>query len=161
MDHLWSPWRMKYMEQDNQKSECIFCDAIRSTNDEEKLVVYRGKWNFVMLNRYPYTSGHVMVVPILHKAFFEDLDDPTQLEMMRLITTSTQVIRKVYRPDGYNIGANIGSGSGAGVVGHLHFHVVPRWGGDSNFMTTISDTRVIPEDLSQTLKKFKAAWPVK
>ena len=161
MDHLWSPWRMKYMEQDNQKSECIFCDAIQANLDDEKLVVYRGKWNFVMLNRFPYTSGHVMVVPLKHKAFFEDLDDPTQLELMRLITASTQVIRKVYHPDGFNIGANIGAGSGAGVQGHIHFHVVPRWGGDSNFMTTISDTRVIPEDLSQTLQKFKEAWTTK
>jgi ATP adenylyltransferase len=161
MDHLWSPWRMKYMEQDNQKSECIFCDAISANQDEENLVVYRGKLNFVILNRFPYTSGHVMVVPFLHKAFFEDLDDPTQLELMHLITKSTQVIRKVYHPDGFNIGANIGGGSGAGVVGHIHFHVVPRWGGDSNFMTTISDTRVIPEDLVQTLKKFKEAWSAK
>jgi ATP adenylyltransferase len=161
MDHLWSPWRMKYMEQDNQKIECIFCDAVRSNNDEEKLLVYRGKWSFVMLNRYPYTSGHVMVVPVLHKALFEDLDELTQLELMQLITQSTQVIRKVYQPDGFNIGANIGNGSGAGVVGHLHFHVVPRWSGDSNFMSTISSTRVIPEDLSQTLKKFKKIWSLK
>jgi ATP adenylyltransferase len=161
MDHLWSPWRMKYMEQNNQKSQCIFCDAIHADQDDEKLVVFRGKCNFVMLNRFPYTSGHVMVIPYLHKPYFEDLDDPAQLELLRLITTSTQVIRKVYRPDGFNIGANIGTGSGAGVQGHIHFHVVPRWGGDSNFMTTISDTRVIPEDLSETLRKFREAWTTK
>ena len=132
MDHLWSPWRMKYMEQDNQKNECIFCDAIHAAKDEEKLVVYKGKANFVMLNRFPYTSGHMMVIPLVHKAFFEDLDDPTQLELMHLITASTQAILKIYHPDGFNIGANIGSGSVAGVQGHLHFHVVPRWEGDSN-----------------------------
>jgi ATP adenylyltransferase len=161
MDHLWSPWRMKYMENDNHKSNCIFCDAIHANQDDDNLIAYRGKWNFVILNRFPYTSGHIMVVPYAHHGFFEDLDETTQLELLHLITDSTHVIRKVYHPDGFNIGANIGSGSGAGVEGHVHFHVVPRWGGDSNFMTTVSDTRVIPEDLSDTLKKFKEIWTLK
>jgi ATP adenylyltransferase len=152
---------MKYMQQDNQKNDCIFCSAIKSDLDAESLIVHRGKANFVILNRFPYTSGHLMVVPYEHKPFFEDLDESTQLELLGLLTTSTHVIRKVYHPDGFNIGANIGSGSGAGVIGHIHFHVVPRWSGDSNFMTTISDARVIPEDLTETLRKFKEAWPEK
>jgi ATP adenylyltransferase len=158
MEHLWSPWRMKYMEQDNQEGKCIFCDAIQADQDVKMLIVFRGKWNFVMLNRFPYTSGHVMLVPYLHRSSLEDFNEATQLELFNLITRSTHIIQKVYHPDGFNIGANIGVGSGAGVLGHVHLHIVPRWGGDSNFMTTIGDTRVIPEDLSQTLKKFKDSW---
>jgi ATP adenylyltransferase len=158
MEHLWSPWRMKYMQQDNSKTTCIFCDALQANRDDENLIVHRGKNAFVILNRYPYTSGHVMVVPFVHKPFFEDLDTGTQLELMTLLTTSTHVLRQVYHPDGFNMGANIGNGSGAGVIGHIHFHLVPRWSGDSNFMTTVSDARVIPEDLPQTLQRLREAW---
>lgn len=149
------------MQRDNGKDVCIFCAALQANKDDENLIVHRGKDAFVILNRYPYTSGHVMVVPYLHKPFFEDLSPDTQLELMSFLTTSTHVLRQVYRPDGFNMGANIGSGSGAGVIGHIHFHLVPRWSGDSNFMTTVSDARVIPEDLPQTLSRLRAAWPGK
>lgn len=158
MKRLWAPWRMEFVENEEPKHECVFCEILAQTNDEENLVVFRDSLTFVILNRYPYTSGHLMVVANSHRPSLEDLDMQTRSEMMELVTRAMQVLRKVYRPEAFNVGANIGSAAGAGIVDHIHMHVVPRWGGDTNFMSAISDTRVLPEKLDETFQRVLAAW---
>ena len=159
MEHIWSPWRMKYMRENQGSKSCIFCDAVEMEDGIENLIVKRGRLAFVILNRYPYTSGHVMVVPYAHTATLAELDTDVLAEVMALIQQSIQTITTVYKPDGFNIGANLGTAAGAGIAGHIHFHVVPRWGGDTNFMTTACDVRVIPEDLGEALQHLKESWP--
>ena len=158
MDHLWSPWRMNYISRGEKPDGCIFCNACACQDGEENLVVRRGKLAFVILNRYPYTSGHIMVVPFAHQPSLVSLDPPTLGEIMQLINEGLHTIENIYRPHGFNVGANIGSMAGAGVADHVHFHVVPRWGGDTNFMTTVGATRVLPEELSQTFHRLKDGW---
>jgi len=159
MDYLWSPWRFKYMEEVTQgrQPECFFCEAVKSAHDEERLVVYRGKKVFVILNRYPYTSGHVMVVPYRHVAELNLCDAEALPEMMVLAQRMEAAYRAIYKPDGMNLGMNLGKAAGAGVAGHLHLHVLPRWIGDSNFMTVTGETRVHPEELQTTFEKLKKA----
>lgn len=157
MDHLWSPWRYRYLTEHRPSDACLFCEA-RDGADAEHLVVHRGKSNLVMLNLYPYTSGHLMIAPYEHVASLEAAAEETAAEMMRLVRESEKKLRAIYHPDGLNIGMNIGSAAGAGVAGHIHMHVVPRWAGDSNFMTTIGETRVMPEDLGVTYEKLTKAW---
>ncbi len=160
MKQLWTPWRMAYLTGEGNKpvEGCIFCLKIAAGDDAGEHVVYRGQSAFVTLNRYPYNNGHLMVVPYSHVASFEALDDAAQAEVMHLLNHSLAALRKALRPDGFNIGANVGSVAGAGVADHVHLHVVPRWAGDTNFMPILSDTRVIPESLDQTYAKLKAAW---
>ena len=160
MDHLWSPWRMKYISRSEKKAGCIFCNAADCTDSEENLIVRRTKLAFVILNRYPYNSGHVMVVPFAHQPSLVSLDKATQAEMMELINESLKTIESLYKPQGFNVGANIGSIAGAGVADHIHFHIVPRWAGDTNFMTTVGEARVLPEELSQTYQRLKDSWQV-
>ena len=124
----------------------------------ENLVVFRGHNAFVILNRYPYTSGHLMVVANIHLPSLEDLDAETRTEMIELATNGIQVLRKVYKPEAFNFGANIGKAAGAGIAGHVHLHVVPRWGGDTNFMSTLAETRILPEELNDTYRRVHAAW---
>jgi ATP adenylyltransferase len=157
MEHIWSPWRMDYIMSSDRPTSCIFCDAPKM-DDESSLIVSRGTRAYVILNRYPYTSGHIMVVPYAHVATIEELDIETRSEIMELLTQSTGILKKVYHPEGYNIGSNIGSSAGAGIACHVHFHLVPRWGGDTNFMSTLAMARVIPEDLRDTLTRLKSAW---
>jgi len=126
--------------------------------DEENLIVHRGEYNFVVLNRFPYTSGHIMVVPYAHAAQLSAIDEASASELMRLVRISEGHLRSVYRPDGLNIGMNIGESAGAGIAGHIHMHVLPRWTGDSNFMTTVGETRVLPEELSVTWKRLRDAF---
>jgi ATP adenylyltransferase len=159
MDHLWSPWRMKYIGRTKKERGCIFCNALKGEDGVDNLIVTRGKHAFVILNRYPYTSGHLMVVPYTHAATLDEVDCDSLAEVMELIRQSVQAINAVYRPEGFNIGANLGAVAGAGVASHIHFHVVPRWGGDTNFMTSVSGTRVLPEELCDTYGRLKAAWP--
>ena len=159
MDQLWSPWRMKYIRGKNSPEGCVFCDAVKKEDSDENLVVVRGSRAFVILNRYPYTSGHIMVVPFDHIGTFEELDDETCSDVMGLIRLGISVINRVYNPDGYNMGANLGASAGAGIMNHIHFHLVPRWNGDTNYMTSIGGTRVLPEDLCTTLERLKDAWP--
>lgn len=140
------------------KDGCIFCEALQLPDSPENLIVYRGKKAFVILNRYPYTNGHLMVVPIAHIPSIEMLDQETCIELMKLITTSVKVLRAVYSPQGFNIGTNIGDVAGAGVASHAHFHIVPRWAGDTNFMTTTGMVRVLPEELCQTYERVIKAW---
>lgn len=159
MDHIFSPWRMKYIRQNDVNDDCVFCRAVTRQDGVENLIVQRGTHAFVILNRYPYTSGHVMVVPFSHIGTMDELDDDCIVEIMMLIRQSIEAINTVYQPEGYNVGANLGAVAGAGIANHLHFHVVPRWGGDTNFMTSVAGTRVLPEDLCETYQQIKDAWP--
>ncbi len=160
MQHLWTPWRMAYLTGEGRKpvEGCIFCAKIAAGDDAAEHVIHRGDWAYVTLNRYPYNNGHLMVVPYAHVASFEALDEAALAEVMRLMNHSLAALRSVYRPDGFNVGANLGSIAGAGVAGHVHLHVVPRWAGDTNFMPIVGDTRVIPELLDQTYERLKQAW---
>lgn len=159
MDYLWTPWRYQYMAQvtAGKQPECIFCDAAARKDDENTLVVYRGAKTFIILNRFPYTSGHVMIVPYSHVAEL-NLCDPGALdEMMRLAQRMEKIFQANYKPDGMNLGMNLGRAAGAGVAGHLHLHVLPRWFGDSNFMTVVGETRIHPEDLKVTYERVRKA----
>jgi len=158
MKRIWSPWRMKYIMNHSESAKCIFCEALKQKDGPDNLVVIRGKTSFVLLNRYPYTSGHLMVAPFMHEPSLEELDTETRSEIIEFATHAEAVLRKVYHPEGFNMGANIGSVAGAGVVGHVHFHIVPRWKGDTNFMSTVGETRVLPESLEDTLDRVKNAW---
>lgn len=158
MEYLWSPWRMNYISRTDKPSGCIFCNACSCEDGEENLIVRRGKLAFVILNRYPYTSGHVMVVPYAHLPSLVSLDNRTIEEMMQLIQQGLRTIEAIYQPHGFNIGANIGTVAGAGVADHVHFHIVPRWNGDTNFMTTIGAARVLPEELNKTFQRLRDGW---
>ncbi len=158
MDYLWTPWRYGYITTSADPGECVFCAAARNPDDRASLIVHRGDWNFVILNRFPYTSGHLMVVPYRHVASLEDLDEETAGEMMRLARTGLRHLKTLYRPDGLNMGMNIGKSAGAGIAGHLHLHLLPRWTGDTNFMTVVGETRVLPENLEETWQRVKAAF---
>ncbi len=158
MKHLWTPWRSTYMQAKKEKGSCIFCAAAAGSDDEESLVVYRGELNFVILNRYPYTSGHVMIAPYVHVSRLTQTSEEASQEMIRLARAAENVIESVYRPGGLNLGMNLGEAAGAGIEQHIHMHVLPRWIGDANFMTSVSDTRVIPESLNDTYAKMKKAF---
>lgn len=158
MKHLWAPWRMAYIRA-FKKDGCVFCQAMKQTADgEDNLIVVRGEHAFVILNRFPYTSGHLMILPYLHVPRLEDLDPETRAEMMELVTRGTQVLQQVYNPQGFNIGINMGEAAGAGIEEHIHLHIVPRWSGDTNFMSSVGETRVVPEPLDETYRRVKAAW---
>jgi ATP adenylyltransferase len=159
MDYLWSPWRYAYIAQvvDEKQPECIFCDALARNDDDSTLIAYRGKKVFVILNRYPYTSGHVMIVPFAHVAQLELCDAETLAELMQLAARVEIAFGANYKPDGMNVGMNLGKAAGAGVAGHLHLHALPRWFGDTNFMTVTGETRVHPEDLRVTYERMKKA----
>ena len=149
---------MKYIESNKTEEGCVFCNAHAQNDDAAKLIPFRGKRNFVILNLYPYTSGHLMVVPFEHVSTLEDLDAAARAEMMELTSQCVVVLRKVYHPQGFNIGVNIGSAAGAGVPGHVHVHIVPRWGGDTNFMSTLGETRVLPEAIEETYKRIRKGF---
>jgi ATP adenylyltransferase len=159
MDYVWSPWRYKYISEANEEkpSECIFCEALARNDDAAALIVYRGKKVFVILNRYPYTSGHVMIVPYAHVAQLALCDGQTLAEMMQMAQRAEMAFVANYKPDGMNIGMNLGKAAGAGVAGHLHLHALPRWFGDTNFMTVTGETRVHPEDLAVTFERMRKA----
>jgi ATP adenylyltransferase len=158
MDYLWSPWRYRYITSTSADDPCIFCRAASADDDRESLVAFRGRECFVILNRFPYTSGHLMVVPYAHVSTLESLPESATAEMALLIREAERHLRSLYRPEGLNVGINIGSAAGAGIAGHIHAHVLPRWVADSNFMTTVGETRVIPEDLQDTYGKVAGAF---
>jgi len=158
MDYLWTPWRYQYVTTSGEPGECVFCVAGRSTDDHAHFVVHRGSHNFVILNRFPYTSGHVMVVPYAHVANLDDLPAETSAEMMSLSRECVKRLREIYHPEGLNLGMNLGKCAGAGIAGHLHMHVLPRWTGDTNFMTVTAETRVLPEILEATWERLRAAF---
>ena len=155
-ERLWAPWRLQYIKGD-KPGECIFCAKPR-LDDESALIVRRGERCFVMLNGFPYTSGHVMVAPYLHTADLAGLDRETSLELMALTQESLRAITAAYGPEGFNLGANLGSVAGAGVADHLHMHVVPRWEGDTNFMSVVGEVRVLPQSLEDTQRTLKEAF---
>jgi ATP adenylyltransferase len=157
MDYLWTPWRFRYIADAAKDDGCVFCAALAMEDDDKALIVSRGLKNFIILNRYPYTSGHVMVVPYAHHPDLTSSDPDTLSEMMLLARRVQEALERSYHPEGYNLGMNLGRAAGAGVTGHLHLHVLPRWSGDSNFMTVVSETRVEPEDLSTTYEKLREA----
>jgi len=146
---------MAYIEAHSGSSECLFCELPSS---DDNLILHRGVEAYVVLNRYPYSNGHLMVVPYAHQASIEDLDDSTLLEVMNLSSQAISVLRATYGAEAFNLGVNIGKAAGAGVVHHVHMHVLPRWAGDTNFMATIAGTRVIPEDLEETLERLNSHW---
>jgi ATP adenylyltransferase len=156
-ERLWAPWRLEYIR-GPKDDECIFCRAIASDDDEKYYVVHRGERSFVILNAFPYNNGHVMIAPNVHEPTIEPLDDPTLLEMTKLVQRSITALREVYRPEGFNIGINQGNAAGAGIEEHVHQHVVPRWGGDTNFMPVIGDVRVLPQALSDSWKELRRVF---
>jgi len=154
---LWAPWRMRYITKaaaGGGGGGCVFCEA-PSMSDEEALIVYRGRRAYVILNKYPYNTGHVMVVPYRHVPSLTDLTEEEALEVALLVNASILALTEVYKPHGFNVGVNIGEAAGAGIAGHVHVHVVPRWRGDANFMLTVGSTKVLPEALEDTYKKLK------
>ena len=158
MKRIWSPWRMKYIEGHEGQEGCIFCSALAQPDNEENLIIKRGTLAFVILNLYPYTSGHIMVAPVAHQPSLEFLDPDSRAEMMELVSRSMEVLKEIYHPQAFNVGANIGEAAGAGEPGHVHLHIVPRWTGDTNFMSTLGGTRVLPEALEDTYKRIKAGF---
>ncbi len=154
MRRLFTPWRLPYILSLRSDAECVFCAALRS-DDPSAYILHRARHNFVILNVYPYTAGHLMVVPLKHLASPTDSDAPQRAEMMDLAAACQKALEQAYHPEGFNIGLNLGKCAGAGVLEHFHMHIVPRWTGDTNFMTAVGDTRVIPEDLQQTYEKLK------
>lgn len=158
MEHLWTPWRMRYINEHKGYDSCVFCVAQELEDCFENLIIFRGEQAFVILNRYPYNNGHLMVVPNQHVDRLEDIPPEVQEEMMILATKATIVLRKLYHPHGFNLGINIGSAAGAGIAEHLHLHIVPRWSGDNNFVSVIGQTRVLPEELSETYQRIYDAW---
>ncbi|MBS3741390.1 MAG: HIT domain-containing protein [Candidatus Cloacimonetes bacterium] len=157
MKHLYSPWRMKYILE-NKGKKCVFCVKQEDTNDAKHFILRRGEYSYVIMNLYPYNSAHLLVVPYKHVSTLQELPDEELTEMMQLVKLSEKVLTKVYKPDGFNIGMNIGEAAGAGIAEHLHVHIVPRWKGDTNFFTTINGTRVIPEDMKIAYKKLKKVF---
>jgi ATP adenylyltransferase len=158
MDHLWSPWRYRYVSTAEPTAACIFCAKSQENRDAENLILYRARHNFILLNLFPYTSGHLMVAPYAHVPSLEEAEEETAAELMLLTRAAQSRLRQVYRAPGFNVGMNIGSCAGAGIAGHIHMHVLPRWPNDVNFMTAIAETRVIPEAMDETYRKLLEAF---
>jgi ATP adenylyltransferase len=155
MDYLWTPWRYRYVSEAARETACIFCRALELGDDARALILLRGRKNFVILNKYPYTSGHSMVVPFAHVPDLAACDAETLAEMMEFTRRAQMALETLYHPQGYNIGMNLGRAAGAGVADHVHQHVLPRWVGDTNFMTTLAETRLEPEELEMTYAKLR------
>lgn len=153
MENLFAPWRMEYIEKGG-KDSCIFCDVFKENNDEKNLILIRSIHSFLILNRYPYNNGHLMVVSNLHKKEIEEFNNDELLDIFSLLSKGIQVLKKVLSPQGFNIGINLGEVAGAGVKDHFHIHIVPRWQGDTNFMPLLSETKVISEHLRTTYNKL-------
>jgi ATP adenylyltransferase len=161
MDHLWTPWRSTYMEAKKEPGVCVFCEAVRDPSDDERtLVVLRAEHCFVILNRYPYTSGHLMIVPYAHVAKLNEASREATVEMMELARRAERVLEGAYRPEGINMGLNIGAAAGAGITEHVHLHMLPRWLGDANFMTAVGNARILPEALEVTFDKVRAGFEI-
>ena len=155
---LWAPWRIEYVEHARDPRHCIFCDSEEQVEDRARLILHRGKSAFVLLNRYPYSPGHLMVAPFVHSGRIGELDPATQAELMGLLGRSARILESTYNCDGLNVGANLGAAAGAGFAEHLHFHLVPRWRGDVNFMTTVGEIRVIPTHIERTFDDLAPAF---
>jgi ATP adenylyltransferase len=156
---LWAPWRLEYIAHADEQDGCVFCAEAGGQLGDDTLVVQRGERCLALLNKFPYSSGHLMVAPLRHVGGFEQLDDAEALELHRLAGDGMAALAAVYAPQGFNLGWNLGRVAGAGIVDHVHQHVVPRWGGDTNFMPVLADVKVLPEHLRETRERLAAAWP--
>ena len=157
MDRLWSPWRLQYVTSTGETRGCVFCEAL-SSPDAEALVLHRGRDCYVILNLFPYNSGHLMVVPHRHIATLSSATHEERCELMDLTRLAEQALTEAYKPQGLNVGMNLGRSAGAGIVDHLHVHVVPRWNGDTNFMTVVGEVRVLPEDIAETARRLRETF---
>lgn len=156
MERLWAPWRIEYIEKCDKIEGCIFCVLPAEGKDRENLILHRGEKSFVIMNNYPYNPGHLMIASFKHTADMHELSDDELLEINHLLRNTVRLLRTVLEPHGFNIGVNLGRTAGAGVLDHIHWHIVPRWNGDTNFMPVISDTRVLPQSLSSMYDKLSA-----
>ena len=157
MKQIWAPWRIEYIEMEKPEG-CILCEKPGESNDVQNYILYRGKSNFVMLNKYPYNPGHLMIAPYRHTAGLENLTDEERQEHFEIASRSVKVLRQAFNPGGFNIGINMGRVAGAGIEDHFHTHIVPRWQGDTNFMPVLSDVRVMPEALADTYEKLRGKF---
>ncbi|MBI4040370.1 MAG: HIT domain-containing protein [Deltaproteobacteria bacterium] len=148
MKQIWAPWRLEYIK-NKKEAGCVFCACVRKKNKKEALILAQEPLSFVILNKYPYTCGHLMVIPLRHVPTLEDLSSEEGLEIFLVIQQVMKILKKVFKPQGFNVGVNVGRAAGAGIEGHVHFHIVPRWSGDSNFMPVIGKTRVLPASLQK------------
>ncbi len=156
--NLWAPWRMKYIKELNNPSDCFLCRYFSNPQDDaDNFVLWRSEASLACLNRFPYTNGHLLIAPAEHKSNLADLTQTEMLELMRMLSQAQQALQQALNPQGFNVGMNLGHCAGAGLPDHLHFHIVPRWQGDTNFMTVTGDARVIPQDLAQSYRDIKAA----
>jgi len=159
MDHLWAPWRMEYiLESQEPNPVCIFCSFPAENRDSKNLIVYRSEHCFVMLNKFPYNNGHLLIIPFKHEADLTRLADDIAVDLHHTLGKSIQVLQQVMSPHGLNIGINLGRTAGAGITEHLHYHLVPRWNGDTNFMPVLTDTKVLSEALTKTWEKLNQAF---
>jgi ATP adenylyltransferase len=159
MDYLWTPWRYAYVSTAEKAVGCVFCEAPKAGDDRKTLIIHRGEHCYVILNAYPYTPGHAMVVPYEHLDELQKLTAEAANEMMALSQRLETVLRGLYHPDGINLGMNIGKAAGAGIAGHIHMHVLPRWVADANFLSVVGETRILPETLDVTWERMHSAFP--
>ncbi len=155
MDRLWNPWRYQYITATKKETGCVFCRLAGENNDEENFILYRGKYAYIVLNIYPYNSGHLLIIPFVHTKLLADLEKNVSNEIMDLTKMCQIAIEKEYHPQGFNLGMNLGEAAGAGVAEHLHMHILPRWFGDANFTTVIGETKNLPEMLTNTYQRLK------
>jgi ATP adenylyltransferase len=159
VDRLWAPWRMPYIMSTVKPDEgCVFCTMLAQAEDERNLILHRGERAFVLLNLFPYNNGHLMVVPLRHTGDYNSLTADEHIELTALLARAQRALAATMSPHGFNIGMNLGRTSGAGIVDHLHYHIVPRWNGDNNFMSVVADTKVISESLADTYRRLKAVF---
>jgi ATP adenylyltransferase len=159
---LWAPWRLEYVTQADEIPGCVFCaEAAGELGEGESLVVHRGSVALAILNKFPYSSGHLLAAPVRHVGALEELTDEEALELHRLAVAGVEALGAIYGPDGFNLGWNLGRAAGAGITDHVHLHVVPRWSGDTNFMPVLADVKVLPEHLLETRDRLRAAWPTR
>jgi ATP adenylyltransferase len=161
MKQLWAPWRLAFVEKASRRSGCIFCEKPALKQDGKSFILWRGRHAYVIMNIYPYNNGHLLIAPYRHIAAIENLPEPVLFDMMRLVQQSLRAIRKAYAPEGFNLGVNQGKVAGAGIEHHIHLHIVPRWGADTNFMPLLGETRVLPQHLKASYQRLKAAFGTK
>jgi ATP adenylyltransferase len=154
MKVLWAPWRMGYILSNDKDNGCIFCPGKDRSKDEERLILHVGLRSMVMMNRYPYNNGHLLVAPVKHAGGLEQLNNKEGLDLLLMVRKTVEILKEVMNPEGFNVGLNLGRVAGAGMEEHMHFHIVPRWKGDTNFMTILDDVRVIPEHIRDTYRKL-------
>ncbi|GAB4540027.1 MAG: HIT domain-containing protein [Thermodesulfovibrionia bacterium] len=159
MKRLWAPWRMEYILDERRHDKCLFCSILNEKRDKKNLILWRGENCFVLMNKYPYNNGHLMVVPNIHTPTFDGLSDDMLFDLIKTVRLSVDVIKRAMHPDGFNLGLNFGKVAGAGMESHMHIHIVPRWTGDTDSMPIIAETRVMPEHLSRTYNKLRRYFP--